>query len=119
MTSSVAVDDLRLSSIVTQKALPYFMVRPMEDDNPAISAHFEDPESLRTLLLELEMSIEAAMAISAGKPFEPTTMSQSHEKAEASASRQRVQQRALARLEVVRGVPFYGYNGDEVLFVKV
>lgn len=103
------------------QALPYFMVRPMEDENPAIYAQFGDPGSLNALLPQLEQALESAMTASSGGPGAP-----SYSTAEAGAgarrgvrSWERNRQRVLARLEVVRGVPFYGYHGEEKLFVKV
>lgn len=93
------------------------MVRPMEDENPAICAQFGDPGSLNALLPQLEQALESAMAASSGG-------SGASAGAGTGAGRggrpwERNRQRVLARLEVVRGVPFYGYHGDEKLFVKV
>lgn len=110
-----------ITNALTLQALHYFMVRPMEDENPGISAQFEDPDSLSALLPELERSIESAMAASSGRPGSPPMPpqeSQGNNSARAGV-RPWGRQRVLARLEVVRGVPFYGYHCDEKLFVKV
>lgn len=95
------------------------MVRPMEDENPTISAQFEHPDSLRSLLPDLERAIEAAMAVSAGRPTNSSTSATEEGNHTGSSSRGSAVHRVLAQLDVVRGIPFYGYNGDEVLFVKV
>lgn len=115
----------------TRQALPYFMVRPMEDENSAICAQFEDPGSLNALLPQLAQALESAMAAASGGPGGPSlSPGKSYPAAGAGAGagagpgragrpwgRNRPQ--VLARLEVVRGVPFYGYHGEEKLFVKV
>lgn len=98
------------------------MIRPMEDENPGISAQFEDPDSLSALLPELERSIESAMAASSGRPGAPAMSpqeSQRNNSARAGGGRPWGRQRVLARLEMVRGIPFYGYHCEEKLFVKV
>lgn len=99
------------------------MVRPMEEDNPAIGAQFEDPDSLNALLLQLEQAVESAMAASSGRAGAPSASPHSQGKSSAIGAgrggRPWGQQRVLARLEVVRGVPFYGYHAEEKLFVKV
>lgn len=102
----------------TPQALPYFMVRPMEDENAAIYSQFEDPGSLNALLPQLEQALESAMMASSGGPGGGPAG------AGGGAGRggrawERNRPRVLARLEVVRGVPFYGYHGEEKLFVKV
>lgn len=109
------------------QALPYFMVRPMDDDdNASVRSRFEDPAMLQSLLPQLEQATEAAMAVSAGRAGSSLPPSQDRGQAPASTGaaaqsrRSKPQkQRLFAQLEVVRGVPFYGYCGDEKLFVKV
>ncbi|CAN0113809.1 unnamed protein product, partial [Hapterophycus canaliculatus] len=106
-------------------ALPYFMVRPMEDENPSICTHFQDPGSLNSLLPQLEQALESAMAASSGTASGAPSLSPGKSTgAGAGAGRGgrpwgRNRQPVLARLEVVRGIPFYGYHGEEKLFVKV
>lgn len=100
------------------------MIRPMEDDNVGVTAQFEDPDSLTALLPELESALESAMAVSAGRPGgAPPSAAPNNERGKASIAsssrRWAQQQRVLAKLEVVRGVPFYGYHGEEALFIKV
>lgn len=97
------------------------MVRPMEDENPAICTQFESPGNLDALLPQLEQAIETAMASSTGRTG---TSPQSQGKSSGTGTGQRAgawrpRRGVLARLEVVRGVPFYGYHGEEKLFVKV
>lgn len=105
------------------QALPYFMVRPMEDENSAICSQFENPESLNALLPQFEAAVESAMAASSGRAGGPSASPQRHGGSSGtsigSSERRWGQQRVLARLEVVRGIPFYGYHGQEKLFVKV
>ncbi|CAM9581068.1 unnamed protein product [Scytosiphon promiscuus] len=105
-------------------ALPYFMVRPMEDENPSICAQFQDPNSLNALLPQLEQALESAMAASSGSGSGAPSLSPGKAYSAAGGARggrpwRRNRQPVLARLEVVRGVPFYGYHGEEKLFVKV
>lgn len=99
------------------------MIRPMEDEHSGVSSQFEDPESLKALLPELERAIQSAMAVSAGKPSggQPSASpaNQGGRLSIVQGGRPWAQQRVLSQLEVVRGVPFYGYNGEEALFVKV
>ena len=110
-----------------EQALPYFMIRPMDDDdNTSVRARFEDPVMLQSMLPELEQATEAAMAVSAGRAGAPPASSQDQGQpptsagAAAQSRRSKAQmKRVFAQLEVVRGVPFYGYCGDEKLFVKV
>lgn len=111
----------KITNALILQALHYFMVRPMEDENPGISAQFEDPDSLSALLPELERSIESAMAASSGRPGSPPMPPQESQGKNSARAGVRPwgRQRVLARLEVVRGVPFYGYHCDEKLFVKV
>lgn len=90
------------------------MVRPMEDDHPAIGSQFEDPDRLNVLLPQLEVAVESAMVASSGRAGASSPAGGG-----GAAGRRWGQQRVLARLEVVRGVPFYGYHGEEKLFVKV
>lgn len=100
------------------------MVRPMEDESNAMCSHFQDPSSLNALLPDLEQALESAMAASSGGPGGPSlSPGRSYSAAGAGAGQEgrawgRNRQRVLARLEVVRGVPFYGYHGKEELFVK-
>lgn len=96
------------------------MVRPMEDENPSICAQFQDPGSLNALLPQLEQALELAMASSGNGSSVPSLSpgkAAGVERGGRSWGRNR--QPVLARLEVVRGVPFYGYHGEEKLFVKV
>lgn len=97
------------------------MVRPMEDENPSICAQFQDPGSLNALLPQLEQAVESAMAASSGNGSGAPSFSpgKTHSNARGGRSWGRNRQPVLARLEVVRGVPFYGYHGEEKLFVKV
>ena len=99
------------------------MIRPMEGDSPAIHSRFEDPDSLSALIPQLEQAIESAMAASSGRPSGAPPSAQGLEKPPTAGTGQRErgwrQQRVLARLEVVRGVPFYGYHAEEKLFLKV
>ncbi|CAM9121143.1 unnamed protein product [Ectocarpus fasciculatus] len=99
-------------------ALPYFMVRPMEEESSAICSQFEDPGSLNSLLPQLEQALESAMASSSGGPGAPS-LSPAGGAGRGGRPWGRNRQPVLARLEVVRGVPFYGYHGEEKLFVKV
>lgn len=107
----------------TLQALPYFMVQPMEDENSAICSQFENPESLNALLPQIEAAVESAMAASSGRAGGPSASPQrqggSSGTSIGSSEHRWEQQRVLARLEVVRGIPFYGYHGQEKLFVKV
>lgn len=100
------------------QALPYFMVRPMEEESSAIFSQFEDPGSLNSLLPQLEQALESAMASSSGGPGAPS-LSPAGGAGRGGRPWGRNRQPVLARLEVVRGVPFYGYHGEEKLFVKV
>lgn len=106
------------------------MVRPMEDENPAICSQFEEPSSLNALLPQLEQALESAMAAASGgsggaslSPGKSYSAAGAGTGAAAGAGAGRPwgrnRQKVLARLEVVRGVPFYGYHGEEKLFVKV
>ena len=99
------------------------MVRPMDDENSAIGAQFEDPDSLNALLPQLEVAVESAMAASSARAGDPPAPPQNQGRPSStsfgSSERRRGQQRVVARLEVVRGIPFYGYHGEEKLFVKV
>lgn len=96
----------------------------MEDESDAVCSRFQDPRSLNALLPDLEQALESAMAASSGGPGGPSlSPGRSYSAAGAGAGQGgrawgRNRQRVLARLEVVRGVPFYGYHGKEELFVK-
>lgn len=110
-------------SFYARQALPYFMIRPMEGDSPAIFSRFDDPDSLSALIPQLEHAIESAMTASTGRPSAAPPSPQGPGKPPTAGAGQRGrgwrQQRVLARLEVVRGVPFYGYHAEEKLFIKV
>ena len=99
------------------------MIRPMEGDSPALFSRFEDPDSLSALIPQLEQAIESAMAASSGRPSTAPPSPQGPCKPSTAGAGQGGrgwrQQRVLARLEVVRGVPFYGYHAEEKLFIKV
>lgn len=106
------------------------MVRPMEDENSAICSQFQDPGSLNALLPQLEQALESAMSAasggSGGPSLSPGKSYSAAPGAGAGAGSGRAgrpwgrnRQQVLGRLEVVRGVPFYGYHGEEKLFVKV
>lgn len=105
------------------------MVRPMEDENSAICSQFEEPSSLNALLPQLEQALELSMAAASGgvggaslSPGKSTSADGAGAGAGAGRTGHlwgRNRQQVLARLEVVRGVPFYGYRGEEKLFVKV
>ena len=102
----------------------------MEDESNAMCSQFQDPRSLNALLPDLEQALESAMAassggsggpsLSPGKPFSAAGAGAGARAGTGQAGRPwgRNRQRVLARLEVVRGVPFYGYHGKEELFVK-
>lgn len=94
------------------------MVRPMEEESSAICAQFEEPGSLNALLPQLEQALESAMASSSGGPGAPS-LSPAGGAGRGGRPKEWNRQPVLARLEVVRGVPFYGYHGKEKLFVKV
>lgn len=109
------------------------MVRPMEDETSSISSQFEEPGSLNALLPQLEQALESAMSAASGGPGGPSLSPGKPYSAAGAAGAAgagarpgragrpwgRNRQHVLARLEVVRGVPFYGYHGREKLFVKV
>ena len=98
------------------------MVRPMEDENSAMCSQFEEPGSLNALLPQLEQALESAMSASGGSggaSFSPGKSAAGAGASRAGRTWGRNRQQVLARLEVVRGVPFYGYHGEEKLFVKV
>lgn len=106
------------------------MVRPMDEDSSAIAAQFRDPVSLKALLPQLEQAIESAMAASSGRAGPPAMSPQNQSGGTGSAAPAASagigggrswghKLRVLSQLEVVRGIPFYGYHGEEKLFVKV
>ncbi|CAM9199017.1 unnamed protein product, partial [Choristocarpus tenellus] len=93
-------------------ALPYFMIRPIEGDRVVgVAAQFESPFALAGLLPELEGAMEAAMAVA--------RTGSAPRRVHGTSSGSSLLNRVVAGLEVVRGVPFYGYSHEEQLFVKV